>query len=211
MLSKAKIYFKLFIQNGSVCSQGLQFVYVGWSKKLWHAEKGIRALLFLAKLTSNKMDLKEERLQNTYRSQGNLGPCSPGGAHALKRLRNCISMLLTASICHSSWAFSSSPHIFVSQSIWEAPFCILPCTFFFALPMERNAHCSIFAGKDQKLWEEEPPSPEKGQLAVVSVPPKSTTDFGTLPWISPNLRFGGKSISAGCLAAQESKPMVEAR
>lgn len=121
---------------------------------------------------------------------------------------------LHASDClHLSFFMSLflKPSHFCLSEYMGSSFLYPPLYIFFALPMERNAHCSIFAGKDQKLWEEEPPSPEKGQLAVVSVPPKSTTDFGTLPWISPNLRFGGKSISAGCLAAQESKPMVEAR
>lgn len=209
MLSKAKIYFKLFIQNGSVCSQGLQFVYVGWSKKLWHAEKGIRALLFLAKLTSNKMDLKEtaKYLQVTRQSWPMLSrgcTCPETFEELHLHASDCLHLSFFMSL------FLKPSHFCLSEYMGSS-FLYPPLYIFFALPMERNAHCSIFAGKDQKLWEEEPPSPEKGQLAVVSVPPKSTTDFGTLPWISPNLRFGGKSISAGCLAAQESKPMVEAR
>lgn len=43
------------------------------------------------------------------------------------------------------------------------------------------------------------------------MPPKSTIDFWTLPWVHPNLRFGGKSISAGCLAALEPKPIIRDR
>lgn len=80
--------------------------------------------------------------------------------------------------------------------------------------MLTEAALSILAGNGQELWgkkKNKPPNSEKGQLAVVSVPPKSTIDFGTLPWICPNLRFGGKSISAGCHVAQEPKPMVEVR
>lgn len=79
--------------------------------------------------------------------------------------------------------------------------------------MLTEAALSILAGKGEELWQEkrQPPNPEKGQLAVVSVPPKSTIDFGTLSWVCPNLRFDSKSISAGCLAAQEPKPMVEVR
>lgn len=88
----------------------------------------------------------------------------------------------------------------------------------FFLPFQRRgilteASLSILAGKGQKIWQgkKQTPNPEKGQLAVVSVPPESTIDFGTLPWVCPNLRFGGKSISAGCLAAQEPEAMIEAR
>lgn len=74
-----------------------------------------------------------------------------------------------------------------------------------------EAVLSIVAGKGQALWEKkkQPPNPEKGQLAVVSVPPKSTIAFGTLSWVHPNIRFSGKSISAGRLAALEPKPMVQ--
>lgn len=64
----------------------------------------------------------------------------------LSRRCICLEMFeechLHASDClrHSSQAFSSRPHIFVSQRMWPNPYCILPSTFFFALPVERNAH-----------------------------------------------------------------------
>lgn len=178
----------------------------------WERHLRLCTLLFLAKVTSNEMDLKEERLQNTWKSQGNLCPCFPGGAYALATFEelhlwdsDCLPL------CLSSWAFSSSPlSIFVSQRMWAAPCRALPWTFFCPsngeehslkrlcprLPQrqrsygrkkkkERTINCSLCASKSKPTQHNLPSA------------------LGHFPWVCPNLRFGGKPTSTACLVAQD--------
>lgn len=128
MLCKAKIYFKLFIRNRSMCTQGLQFVYVGWSEKLWHAEKGICALGFFFQQKPHPTKWIWKRRDSKI-PQGHKAIF----AHAVQEvyiryqpLRNCISELSGSLSVILHKLVPQALSFFVSLRMWAAPWCILP-------------------------------------------------------------------------------------